>query len=82
MEEIKVASAKYMPQSDSMQYFLLVIGHIKVLYAGILGNVCRFLYISWLKNPFWVLPFEFVQGKTVRCSHLPTVLTYREHFSY
>ncbi|ESO85407.1 hypothetical protein LOTGIDRAFT_107720 [Lottia gigantea] len=39
-------------------------GHIRVLYAGLLGNVCRFLYISWLHNPWWVLPFEFVQGLT------------------
>jgi predicted MFS family arabinose efflux permease len=28
------------------------------------GNVLRFLYISWLKNPWWVLPFEFIQGIT------------------
>ncbi|XP_064643495.1 major facilitator superfamily domain-containing protein 6-A-like isoform X2 [Lineus longissimus] len=40
------------------------IGHVKVLYLGLAGNVARFLYISWLKNPWWVLPFEFVQGLT------------------
>ncbi|KAJ8307027.1 hypothetical protein KUTeg_015111 [Tegillarca granosa] len=40
------------------------IGHINVLYAGLLGNVGRFLYISFLDNPWWVLPFEFVQGLT------------------
>lgn len=39
-------------------------GHVKVLYAGLVGNVLRFMYISWLTNPWWVLPFEFVQGKT------------------
>lgn len=39
-------------------------GHVKVLYAGLVGNVLRFMYISWLKNPWWVLPFEFVQGLT------------------
>lgn len=38
-------------------------GHVKVLYAGLVGNVLRFMYISWLTNPWWVLPFEFVQGK-------------------
>jgi hypothetical protein len=42
--------------------FFLFAGHVKVLYAGLLGNVARFLYISWLKDPYWVLPFEFVQG--------------------
>lgn len=31
---------------------------------GLFGNVIRFLYISWLKNPWWVLPFEFIQGIT------------------
>lgn len=38
-------------------------GHVKILYAGLVGNVLRFMYISWLTNPWWVLPFEFVQGK-------------------
>uniref|UniRef100_A0ABD2W548 Major facilitator superfamily associated domain-containing protein n=1 Tax=Trichogramma kaykai TaxID=54128 RepID=A0ABD2W548_9HYME len=36
----------------------------KVLCLGLCGNIFRFLYISWLKNPWWVLPFEFVQGIT------------------
>ncbi|XP_012281438.1 major facilitator superfamily domain-containing protein 6 [Orussus abietinus] len=40
------------------------IGHVKVLCLGLGGNVIRFLYISWLKNPWWVLPFEFMQGIT------------------
>ncbi|EEB15289.1 conserved hypothetical protein [Pediculus humanus corporis] len=39
-------------------------GHVKVLCLGLLGNVVRFLYISWLTNPWWVLPFEFMQGIT------------------
>ena len=39
-------------------------GHAKVLCIGLLGNVIRFLYISLLQNPWWVLPFEFVQGIT------------------
>ncbi|XP_077483126.1 major facilitator superfamily domain-containing protein 6 jef [Amblyomma americanum] len=44
--------------------FIRQIGHVKVLCVGLIGNVCRFLYISWLKNPWWVLPFEFIQGVT------------------
>ncbi|CAG0919054.1 unnamed protein product [Notodromas monacha] len=40
------------------------IGHVKVLCLGLIGNVIRFLYISWLRNPWWVLPFEFMQGIT------------------
>jgi len=39
-------------------------GHVKVLCLGLVGNILRFLYISWLKNPWWVLPFEFMQGIT------------------
>lgn len=55
--------------SELLAYFLtgsLIIryGHVKVLYAGLLGNVCRFMYISLLRHPWWVLPFEFVQGLT------------------
>ncbi|KAK8729190.1 hypothetical protein OTU49_008670 [Cherax quadricarinatus] len=40
------------------------IGHVKVLCIGLTGNVLRFLYISWMKDPWWVLPFEFIQGIT------------------
>ncbi|KAG6460246.1 hypothetical protein O3G_MSEX011857 [Manduca sexta] len=39
-------------------------GHVKVLCLGLAGNVLRFLYIAWLGDPWWVLPFEFVQGVT------------------
>ncbi|XP_072932395.1 major facilitator superfamily domain-containing protein 6 [Epargyreus clarus] len=39
-------------------------GHVKVLCLGLAGNVLRFLYIAWLADPWWVLPFEFVQGVT------------------
>ncbi|KAG8179907.1 hypothetical protein JTE90_006270 [Oedothorax gibbosus] len=45
--------------------FIRQIGHTKVLCIGLIGNICRFLYISWLKNPWWVLPFEFVQGRYI-----------------
>lgn len=37
------------------------LGHVKVLCLGLLGNTIRFLYISYLSNPWWVLPFEFMQ---------------------
>lgn len=40
------------------------IGHVKVLCLGLIGNILRFLYISYLTNPWWVLPFEFMQGIT------------------
>lgn len=44
--------------------FIRQIGHTKVLCIGLVGNIGRFLYISWLHDPWWVLPFEFVQGIT------------------
>uniref|UniRef100_A0A6A7G3U5 Major facilitator superfamily domain-containing protein 6-like isoform X2 n=2 Tax=Hirondellea gigas TaxID=1518452 RepID=A0A6A7G3U5_9CRUS len=40
------------------------IGHVKVLCIGLFCNVLRFLYISWMTNPWLVLPFEFIQGVT------------------
>lgn len=40
------------------------IGHVKVLCLGLIGNILRFLYISYLENPWYVLPFEFMQGIT------------------
>jgi predicted MFS family arabinose efflux permease len=39
-------------------------GYINVIYAGIVANVIRFMYISYLQSPWWILPFELVQGLT------------------
>ena len=38
-------------------------GHIKILALGLLCNVIRFIYISFITWPWLILPFEFVQGK-------------------
>lgn len=40
------------------------IGHIPVLYLGLVGNVIRFVFISLLSNPWHVLPLEVLQGIT------------------
>ena len=53
--------------SEMAAYFLIFkvigkIGHVKVLAFGLLCNVCRFLYISFITWPWLILPFEFVQG--------------------
>ena len=40
------------------------LGHTRVLCLGLAGNVGRFIYISWINSPWWVLPFEFIQGVT------------------
>lgn len=39
------------------------VGHMRVLYIGLAANCARFLYVSWLKEPWWILPFEFIQGE-------------------
>lgn len=39
-------------------------GHIKILALGLLCNVIRFIYISFITWPWLILPFEFVQGIT------------------
>ncbi|CAF0728189.1 unnamed protein product [Adineta ricciae] len=67
--------------SELFAYFFLHelihrFGHIKILYLGLLGNFVRFVYISIITNPWWVLPFEFIQGLThaavwaTACSYL------------
>ena len=53
--------------SEIGAYFLSInlikrFGHTKILCLGLFGNVARFVYISWLDNPWWVLPFELIQG--------------------
>ena len=41
-----------------------------MLIAGLLGNLIRFLYISFITWPWLVLPFEFLQGLH-RCLYIP-----------
>jgi hypothetical protein len=53
--------------SELMAYFFVhqivrKYGHIKIFYAGLLGNGIRFIYVSILTEPYWILPFEFIQG--------------------
>ncbi|VDP05616.1 unnamed protein product [Heligmosomoides polygyrus] len=37
-------------------------GHVKVMYICLGVNVCRFLILSWLDNPWLVVPLQVVQG--------------------
>nr|VZI46822.1 unnamed protein product [Spirometra erinaceieuropaei] len=67
--EVHHSQAAGLPASDPFVEDLAAtaqtkVRHIKVLYLGLLINVLRFLYISWIGNPWWVLPFEFVHGLT------------------
>ncbi|KAM9829552.1 major facilitator superfamily domain-containing protein 6-like [Syngnathus typhle] len=44
--------------------FIELVGHIRVLYIGLACNTARYLYISYLKNAWTVLPVEILQGVT------------------
>ena len=50
---------------------ILSLKYLQVLIAGLLGNLIRFLYISFITWPWLVLPFEFLQGKRLNGSALP-----------
>lgn len=55
--------------SELMAYFFVhqivrKYGHVKIFYAGLLGNAIRFVYVSILTEPYWILPFELIQGIT------------------
>lgn len=45
-------------------YFVQRIGHDAVLYTGLICYGLRFLLYSYLKEPWWVLPLEALQGFT------------------
>lgn len=45
-------------------HFINYAGHIPVIYIGLAGNFLRFVYISWIRNPWLVLPLEVLQGFT------------------
>lgn len=47
-----------------VEYVIQKIGHVHVLYVGLAGNVLRFICISLLSNPWYVLPLEILQGIT------------------
>ncbi|KAI3415711.1 hypothetical protein GPALN_005300 [Globodera pallida] len=40
-------------------------GYVKVLYMCLGANVFRFLIISWLSNPWLILPLQLLQGAVV-----------------
>ena len=55
--------------SEITAYFYSVkiigkIGHVKVMALGLLCNIARFVYVSLITWPWFILPMEFVQGIT------------------
>ena len=51
--------------NDYSFYAAIGAGLINVIYAGIVANVVRFIYIALLKSPWWILPFECIQGDSL-----------------
>ncbi|XP_028391387.1 major facilitator superfamily domain-containing protein 6-like [Dendronephthya gigantea] len=47
-----------------VEFIIQKIGHVPVLYLGLIGNLIRFVFISLLSNPWHVLPLEILQGIT------------------
>lgn len=53
--------------SETMTYFLIErllhkVGHVQVLYTGLLVNFVRFICISYLVNPWLIIPLDILQG--------------------
>ena len=54
--------------SEFIMFFLVgkiikVCGHMAIMYAGLLGYSLRFCVYAVIKNPWWVLPAEILQGE-------------------
>uniref|UniRef100_A0A914YRZ9 Major facilitator superfamily associated domain-containing protein n=1 Tax=Panagrolaimus superbus TaxID=310955 RepID=A0A914YRZ9_9BILA len=55
--------------------FINKYGYVKTMYACLGANVVRFLLISWLSNPWMILPLQAVQG-TVLAVNWATATSY------
>ena len=54
--------------TEFVMFFLVgkvikLIGHIGIMYAGLVGYSVRFCIYAVITNPWWVLPAEVLQGK-------------------
>ncbi|XP_070547026.1 major facilitator superfamily domain-containing protein 6-like [Ptychodera flava] len=55
--------------SEVVMFFLTyrlisLIGHVRILYLGLICYAIRFLIYSYLVDPWWVMPAEILQGIT------------------
>ena len=53
--------------AETLTYFFIEvilsrISHVQVIYLGLLVNFVRFLAISYLVNPWYILPLDLLQG--------------------
>ena len=42
---------------------LRLLGHMGVMYIGLLGYAIRFCVYAVISNPWWVLPADILQGE-------------------
>lgn len=45
-----------------IEFILTKLSHVQVIYLGLLVNFVRFLLISYLVNPWFILPLDLLQG--------------------
>jgi hypothetical protein len=45
-----------------VDYFIKLVGHMGVMYIGLLGYAIRFVVYAAITNPWTVLPTEILQG--------------------
>ena len=53
--------------AETMTYFMIEVilskvTHVQVIYMGLLVNFVRFILISYLVNPWFILPLDLLQG--------------------
>ena len=53
--------------SETITYFVIEwilakLGHVNMLYTGLLVNFVRFICISYLENPWLIIPLDILQG--------------------
>ncbi|KAG8179140.1 hypothetical protein JTE90_015330 [Oedothorax gibbosus] len=56
-------------------YIIKKLGHFNILIVGLAGYTTRFLWYSYLQNPWMVLPVEFLHGITYGL-YYPTLASY------
>ena len=46
-----------------VNHVIKVIGHMGIMYVGLLGYSARFMVYAFITNPWWVLPADVLQGQ-------------------
>ena len=62
----------------AVDYVIKLIGHMGVMYVGLLGYAIRFTVYASITNPWTVLPVEMLQGHKTYVSPYSVYSEYRE----